>query len=231
MNDLVIHTHTNEDPAERAAIQTATGRAPVAYLAETGIASERTIAAHGVHVDDSELTMLRDTRTSITHCPTSNLKLGAGIADVARLRGARVIVGLGADGAACNNRLDGFEEARMASLLARSLHGAAALKAGDALAMATREGAKALRIDEELGTLEPGKRADVIVLDSARLAGPLGDPASRIVFGGGGRAVRDVFVDGVGIVRDGVLRTIDANEARAKAAEAASAVVQRASLA
>ena len=231
MNDMVIHTHTNEDPSERAAIEAATGRAPVAYLAETGVASERTIAAHGVHVDDAELAMLRETRTSIAHCPTSNLKLGAGIADVVRLRGARVTVGLGADGAACNNRLDGFEEARLASLVARSLHGPTALPAGEALAMATRHGARALRLDEEIGTLEPGKRADVVVLDSARLAGPLGDPATRIVFGGGGRAVRDVFVDGVGIVRDGVVRTIDPSEARAKATEAATALRERASLA
>jgi cytosine/adenosine deaminase-related metal-dependent hydrolase len=96
--------------------------------------------------------------------------------------------------------------------------------------MATRNGARALRIDEELGTLEPGKRADVIVLDGSRLAGPLGEPAARIVFGGGGRAVRDVFVDGVGIVRDGAVRTIDTAESRAKAGEAANALLQRASL-
>ncbi len=231
MNDVAIHTHTNEDPAERAAIQAATGRAPITYLAEMGIASERTVAAHGVHVDDAELATLRETRTAITHCPTSNLKLGAGIADVVRLRGSRVTVGLGADGAACNNRLDGFEEARIASLLARSLHGQRALTASDALLMATRDGARALHLDEELGTLEPGKRADLIVLDAGRLAGPMGDPATRILFGGGGRAVRDVFVDGVGIVRDGTVRTIDAAEARAKAFEATTALMQRASLA
>ncbi|MEK7863755.1 MAG: amidohydrolase family protein, partial [Chloroflexota bacterium] len=75
MNDLLVHTHSNEDPAERAAIEAATRHAPVAYLVETGIASERTVAAHGVHVDDAELAMLRDTRMSVTHCPTSNLKL------------------------------------------------------------------------------------------------------------------------------------------------------------
>ncbi|MEK7863756.1 MAG: amidohydrolase family protein, partial [Chloroflexota bacterium] len=113
------------------------------------------------------------------------VEAGAGVADVTRLRGAHVTVGLGTDGAACNNRLDGFEEARMASLLARTLHGQGALPAGEALVMATREGAKALRMDGEIGTLEVGKRADVIVLDPIRLAGPGGDPATRIVFGGG----------------------------------------------
>ena len=230
MNDLLVHTHTNEDPNERAAIERATGRAPIAYLVETGIASERAVAAHGVHIDDAELAQLTATRMSITHCPTSNLKLGAGVADVARLRGARVTVGLGADGAACNNRLDAFEEARMASLLARALHGQRTLTAADALSLGTREGAKALHMDSEIGTLEVGKRADLVVLDPARLAGPGGDPATRIVFGGGGRAVRDVYVDGTPLVRDGAPLTFDAVEVRARAAEAYAALMTRANV-
>ena len=229
MNDLLVHTHSNEDPTERAAIESATGRPPIGYLVETGIASERAVAAHGVHVDDDELAMLRDTRMSITHCPTSNLKLGAGIADVRRLRGARVSLGLGADGAACNNRLDAFEEARMASLLARSLHGVGTLTADDALVMATRDGARVLRMDSEIGTLEVGKRADVIVVDAARLAAG-GDPATRLVFGGGSRGVRDVFVDGTQVVRDGGALTLDAAEVRAKGAEAQTLLLKRASL-
>lgn len=229
MNDLLVHTHSNEDPSEREAIEAATGRPPVAYLVETGIASERAVAAHGVHVDDGELAMLRDTRMSITHCPTSNLKLGAGIADVQRLRGARVNVGLGTDGAACNNRLDGFEEARMASLVARSLHGVGTLTADNALVMATRDGARVLRSEGEFGTLEVGKRADVIVIDGSRLA-PGGDPATRLVFGGGSRGVRDVFVDGTQVVRDGAALVFDAADVRAKGAEAQALLLKRASL-
>jgi 5-methylthioadenosine/S-adenosylhomocysteine deaminase len=229
MKDLLVHTHSNEDPSERAAIETATGQAPIAYLVETGIASERAVAAHGVHVDDAELAMLRETRMSVTHCPTSNMKLGAGVADVERLRGARVTVGLGADGAACNNRLDGFEEARMATLLARTLHGQGTLNAERALLMATRDGARALRKDAEIGTLEVGKRADVVVIDGSRLAQG-GDPATRIVFGGGGRGVRDVLVDGTMLVRDGQVLTLDAAEVRAKGAEAQSLLLRRAAL-
>ena len=229
MNDLIIHTHTNEDPSERAAIETATGRAPVNYLVDTGIASERTVAAHGVHIDDAELAMLRDTRTAIAHCPTSNLKLGAGIADVQRLRSAKVTVGIGSDGAACNNRLDALEEARMASLLARSLHGLGTLTAEAALLMATRDGARALKMDSEIGTLEAGKRADVIVIDPDKLAAG-GDPATRIVFGGGGRGVRDVFVDGTALVKDGAAFTLDATEVRAKGVEAQALLLGRASL-
>ncbi len=229
MKDLTVHTHSNEDPSERAAIETATGRAPIAYLVETGIASERAVAAHAVHVDDAELAMLRETRMSVTHCPTSNMKLGAGVADVRRLRGARITVGLGADGAACNNRLDGFEEARVATLLARALHGQGTLNADGALLMATRDGARALRKDAEIGTLEVGKRADVVVIDGSRLAQG-GDPATRIIFGGGARGVRDVLVDGTMLVRDGQVLTIDAAEVRAKGAEAQSQLLGRAAL-
>ncbi len=231
MNDILIHTHTNETAEERALVEQTTGRAPLAYLVDTGVASERTIAAHGVHVDDSELAMLRDTRTAITHCPSSNLKLAAGMADVSRLRAAGVTVGLGTDGAACNNRLDGFEEVRLASLIARTLHGQGTLTAADALIMATREGARALHLDAEIGTLEVGKRADLVVLDPLRLGGPGGDPLTRIVFGGGSRGVRDVLVDGTILVRDGVPQLMDAAEVRAKAAEALGGLLGRASLA
>ncbi|HUQ40956.1 MAG TPA: amidohydrolase family protein [Candidatus Limnocylindrales bacterium] len=229
INDLLIHTHSNEDPTERAAIEAVTGRSPVAYLVEAGIASERAVAAHGVHVDDNELAMLRETNMSVAHCPTSNLKLGAGIADVRRLHGARVAVGLGSDGGACNNSLDTFEEARMASLLARSLHGQGAITAESALLMATRDGARVLHMDAEIGTLEVGKRADIVVLDPERLDHG-GDPATRIVFGRGGRAVRDVLVDGTVLVRDRVALTLDPVEVRAKGAEAQAALLARASL-
>jgi cytosine/adenosine deaminase-related metal-dependent hydrolase len=229
MKDLLVHTHSNEDPTERAAVEQVTGRAPIAYLVETGIASDRAVAAHAVHVDDAELAMLRETRMSVTHCPTSNMKLGAGVADVMRLRGSRVTVGLGADGAACNNRLDGFEEARMATLLARTLHGQGTLSAEGALLMATRDGARALRMDADIGTLEVGKRADVVVIDGSRLAHG-GDPATRVLFGGGARGVRDVLVDGTVLVRDGQVLTLDAAEVRAKGAEAQSLLLRRAAL-
>jgi 5-methylthioadenosine/S-adenosylhomocysteine deaminase len=140
-----------------------------------------------------------------------------------------VTVGLGADGAACNNRLDGFEEARMATLLARTLHGQGTLSAEGALLMATRDGARALRMDADIGTLEVGKRADVVVIDGSRLAHG-GDPATRVLFGGGARGVRDVLVDGTVLVRDGQVLTLDAAEVRAKGAEAQSLLLRRAAL-
>jgi 5-methylthioadenosine/S-adenosylhomocysteine deaminase len=213
---------------ERALVERVTGHSPIGFLAEVGLMSERTVVAHGVHVDDGEVRSLAETGASVAHCPSSNLKLGSGIADVPRLREARVNVALGSDGAACNNRLDGFEEARLAALLARSRGTANALTASDVLFMATRGGARALRMDE-IGSLQPGARADLVVLDAGRL-GVGGDPATRVVFGGGSRAVRDVIVNGDALLRDGKPTRYDPAEVIALAAEARSALAARAVL-
>jgi 5-methylthioadenosine/S-adenosylhomocysteine deaminase len=231
MSETLVHTHSNESVEERAAIQAVTGMSPLGYLAQVGIATPRTVIAHGVHIDDAELATLRESGSAVTHCPSSNLKLGSGVADVVRLRQARVTVAIGADGAACNNELDGFEEVRLATLLARTLRGQGALTAADALGMATREGARALHLEEEIGTLTAGRRADIVVIDSDRLAGPGGDVVARIVFGGGSRGVRDVLVDGTFLVRGGAPLLFDPREVRAKAAEALPALLQRAGLA
>jgi 5-methylthioadenosine/S-adenosylhomocysteine deaminase len=227
---LLIHTHSNENVAERALIEAATGQAPTAYLDGLGLVNERSVIAHGVNLDEAEIEILAERGAAITHCPSSNLKLGSGIADVRVLRDRGITVGIGADGAACNNRLDGFDELRLAALLAASLHGPGALTAWDILAMGTRDGAKALRLDGDIGTIEVGKKADLIVLDPERLAGPAGDPATRIVYGGGSRAVRDVIVDGRVLVRNFVPVTLHAAEVRARAAEALPGLVQRAGI-
>ena len=227
---LTIHTHSNENVAERALIEGETGQAPTAYLDGVGLVNERSVIAHGVNLDAREIAILAERGAAITHCPSSNLKLGSGIADVRTLRDRGITVGIGADGGACNNRLDGFDELRLAALLAASLHGPGALTAWDILAIGTREGARALRMADEIGTLEVGKKADVIVLDPSRLAGPGGDPATRIVYGGGSRAVRDVIVDGRVLVRSFAPVAFDAAEVRARAAEALPALAQRAGI-
>ena len=226
----LIHTHSNENVSERALIESATGRAPAAYLVETGIASDRAVLAHGVHLDADEIRALRGVGASIAHCPSSNLKLASGIADVVGLRAAGITVGVGADGAACNNRLDGFEELRLAALLARARHGPDALGAWDVLRMGTIDGARALHAEQEIGSLAADRRADVLVLDGDALA-PGGDPATRIVFGGGSRAVRDVIVEGRILVRDRAPVRMDPAAVRAGAAEALPRLLARAGLA
>lgn len=225
----LVHTHTNENASERELIEKATGRAPAQYLIEVGAASERSVLAHGVHLDPDEVKALRSVGAAVTHCPSSNLKLGSGVADVVGLRQAGITVGLGADGAACNNRLDGFEEMRLAALLARSRGGPGALSAWEVLGMATLEGAKALHAAKEIGSLTVDKRADVVILDSERLA-PGGDEATRIVFGGGSRAVRDVIVDGQVLVRNGVAARFEAAAVRAAALEVVTPLIARAKI-
>jgi 5-methylthioadenosine/S-adenosylhomocysteine deaminase len=227
---LLVHTHSNENTAERALIEGATGKAPTAYLDSVGLVNERSVIAHGVNLDANEIAILAERGASITHCPSSNLKLGSGIADVRALRDHGITVGIGADGSACNNRLDGFDELRLAALLAASIHGPGALTAWDVLAMGTRDGARAMRMDADIGTLEVGKKADLIVLDAAKLAGPGGDPATRIVYGGGSRAVRDVIVDGRVVVRHGAAVTLDPEAVRAYASEVLPALVGRAGI-
>jgi cytosine/adenosine deaminase-related metal-dependent hydrolase len=230
MGGHLVHTHSNESTGERALIERATGRAPAAYLVETGIASDRAVLAHGVHLDADEVRSLRAVGAAIAHCPSSNLKLASGVADVVGLREAGIPVGIGTDGAACNNRLDGFEELRLAALLARAKHGPAAIGAWDALRMGTIDGARALRAEAEIGSLAVDKRADVVVLEAGALAAG-GDEATRILFGGGSRAVRDVIVDGHVLVRDRAPARIDAAAVRAAAAEAVPKLVARAALA
>ena len=231
LGERLVHTHSNESAEEREAVHRAVGGTPMEYLLETAIASDRTVIAHGVHLDDHEIEILQQTGTSVAHCPSSNLKLGSGIAQVTKLRRAGIAVGIGADGAACNNRLDAFEEARLATLLARVVSGIGTLSGADALRMATREGARMLRLDDEVGTLEPGKRADIVVIDLGRLDGPGGDPIARMLFGGGSRAVRHVLVDGEFLLRDGVATKLDAEEVRATAAEQVGPLLTRAGLA
>ena len=133
-------------------------------------------------MDDREQALLAEHDVKVMHCPSSNLKLGSGLAPVVEMRARGISVSLGADGAACNNRLDMFEEMRLAALLQATRRGPGSLTARDALMMATRSGAKTLGLEEEIGTIEAGKRADVIVVDRDRLhLAPGPDPYSTLV--------------------------------------------------
>lgn len=206
----LLHSHAAENVDEVAAVRAATGRRNIEYLDEVGLVGGDTILAHGVHLDPTEIDILAATRTRICHCPGANLKLGSGIADVPRLRSRGVPVGLGADGPPCNNRLSAIHEMSLAATIHALRSGPAAVDAWDALAMATREGARVLRLDERIGTLTPGKAADVVVVSLEGWSTVPGeDPASRIVHGASAADVRHVVVDGRPVVTDGVLRTTD----------------------
>jgi 5-methylthioadenosine/S-adenosylhomocysteine deaminase len=228
-HQLVIHTHASENRDEIALIKSRTGRKNIDYLADTGLTSPLLCLAHCVWVDDDEQSLMAERGVKVLHCPGSNLKLGSGLAPVVEMRAKGISVSLGADGAACNNHLDMFEEMRLAAVLQSVRHKPGALTARDAVTMATREGARALGLGHEIGSIEPGKRADLILVDRDQPNLALAtDPYSAIVYAARGTDVRTTIVDGHVLIDDfsptrwdagGIARTARL-EARALAARA-----------
>jgi cytosine/adenosine deaminase-related metal-dependent hydrolase len=206
----------------------ATGRSNIEYLDLHGLLGGDVILAHGVHLNEADIGRLADTGTTICHCPGANLKLGSGIADVPGLLSARIPVVLGADGPPCNNRLSVFHEMSLAATIHGLRHGPTAINPWAVLGMATREGAKALHLGDEIGTLETGKAADIVVVELEEWSAlPGGDPASRIVFGGGPHMVRHVVVDGRPLVVDGALVDVDTEAMRRRIDDAWEATRRR----
>ena len=190
-HQLLVHTHASENRDEIALIKSRTGRGNIDYLADTGLTSPRLCLAHCVWVDDHEQALMAERGVKVLHCPGSNLKLGSGLAPVVEMRSRGISVSLGADGAGCNNHLDMFEEMRLAAVLQAVRLKPGALTARDAVQMATREGARAVGLESEIGTIEAGKRADLILIEAE---GP--DPYSTIVYASRGTDVRTTIVDG-----------------------------------
>src|SRR5215813_8666993 len=180
---VMIHTHASENKSECEMVERETGMRNVDYLSWLGIADKHVVLAHCIHLDKREMKTLARTKTNVAHCPSSNLKLGSGIAPIAEMLERGISVSLGADGAPCNNRLDIFTEMRTAALLQKALHGPEVLPANRALQLATIDGARALGLVDEIGSLEVGKRADVIVVDLNNLhAVPETDVVSSLVY-------------------------------------------------
>jgi len=224
----LVHTHASESRDEIAVVRGRTGRGNVEYLADVRLASPRLCAAHCVWVDDGEIALLADHDVKVLHCPSSNLKLGSGIAPVSEMRRRGIGVSLGTDGAACNNRLDMFDEMRLAALLQAQRSGPGALPARDALWMATRAGAQALGLDAEIGSIEPGKRADLIVVDADRPhLVPGDDPCSTLVYAARGTDVRTTIVDGRVLVDQGEALHLDRREIVSNARAAVRGLIER----
>lgn len=230
---LRIHSHVAEHKGERAEVRAQLGKDDVDVLASWGVAGEHVLLAHGVQLTAAQMKRVAKAGTRIVHCPSANLKLASGIADVVAMREAGIVVGIGADGAPCNNRLDGWTEVRSAALLAKvRREDAAALGAMDALAMATIDGARALGLDADIGSIEVGKKADVVVVDlEGPHALPGGNAVSRLVYACTAADVRHVFVDGRWVVHDRALTTLDIDEVRAQAVREARKIQKRAGLA
>ncbi len=209
-----LHTHAAETIVERETVLRTTGLEEIAYLDSVGFAGGRAAVAHCVWVDAHEITRLARQGTNVVHCPSSNLKLGSGIAKIPEMLEAGCRVAIGADGAPCNNRLDVFAEMRLAALIQKPRLGAAALPAGQVLELATLGGARALGLEDEIGSIAVGKRADLVVLDlrEPHLHPAGGDPVSAVVYAAGPGDVRDVFVDGRPVVLGHELLTASVEE-------------------
>jgi 5-methylthioadenosine/S-adenosylhomocysteine deaminase len=209
--NLPVHMHVHETAHEVREAEKATGKRPLARLAELNLLQPNLAAVHMTQLTDADIALLAQTGVNVTHCPASNLKLASGFCPVHALLTAGVSVALGTDGAASNNDLDMIEEMRLAALLAKGVAAdATAVPAHTALRMATLNGARALGLEERVGSLRPGKAADLTAVDLSRLVTePVYDPVSQLVYAAGRDQVTDVWVNGRRQLQDGVLTSLD----------------------
>ena len=207
---LRIHTHASENLGEIAEVRRRTGKENLDYLNDVGLLGEHCTIAHCVHVNDADRALLAKTGTHVCHCPSSNCKLASGIAAIPELIAAGVSVAIGADGAPCNNNLDGFLELRLAALLHKPGRGPRTMPAPEVVRMATMGGAHALGLADRIGSLELGKRGDVIAIAVDTLhTTPATSPYSAIAYAAKAADVRHVVVDGRIVVRDQRLISLD----------------------
>ena len=217
---VLVHTHASENRDEIALVEQSTGLRNISYLNAVGLAAPHVVLAHCVWLDEEEMRLLQQTETKVAHCPSSNLKLGSGIAQIAEMLERGISVSLGADGAPCNNRLDIFTEMRTAALLQKVRCGPQALPALTALRMATIEGAKALGLADEIGSIEIGKKADLTLLNLNQLhTTPQPDLVSTIVYSAQASDVETVLIDGQIVLQNRSLWTLEEAEIRAQARE------------
>jgi len=228
---VTIHTHASENRNECQIVERETGERNIDYLNSLGIVGSHVVLAHCIHLDNTEMETLASTKTNVSHCPSSNLKLGSGIARVTEMLARGIPVSLGADGAACNNRLDMFTEMRTAALLQKALHGPEVLPAPRALRMATVDGARALGLHDEIGSIEVGKRPDLIVVDlNGAHSAPTTDVVSALAYSAQASDVRTTIIDGELVMRDRKLLTTNEATMIENANREAEALFERAGL-
>jgi cytosine/adenosine deaminase-related metal-dependent hydrolase len=230
-NNLLVHTHASEQRDETVAVQQRFGAPNIRLLANMGLAETNACFAHCVWPEAEEFDVLSSGGATVVHCPSCNMKLGSGAAPIAEYLERGVNVALGADGAASNNRLDGWEELRLAGLLSRLRDGPPRVGALDLFEMATLGGARALGLDADIGSIEVGKYADLAVLDlrRAHAFGP-DDIYTQLVYSARAADVRLVLVGGRILVQDGRLVVFSEADAVAEAAVQRAALLKRAGI-
>jgi len=209
--EVQVHIHLHETRDEVVASLREHGERPLARLDRLGLVGPGLVAVHMTQLEEPEIERLADVGAHVVHCPESNLKLASGFCPAVRLLAAGINVALGTDGAASNNDLNLLGEMRSAALLGKGVAGSAsALPAAQALRMATINGARALGLDGEIGSIEPGKSADLVALDLRDPhTQPLYHPVSQLVYSAGRHQVRQVWVQGRQLIRDGIPTSLD----------------------
>ncbi len=224
---VILHTHLVETMDEEDFCIEKYGKRPLDLMESWGWLGPDVYFAHGIYFDDDELDRMAATKTGVCHCPTSNMRLGSGIARIREMKSRGVRLGLGVDGSASNDSSDMLGEARNAMLLQRVKYGADALGARDVLYMATRGGADLLGYPD-LGSIESGKGADLAVFDVSTIgyAGGLADPIAALIFAGFDHTTKYTIVDGKVVVRDGKIVAMDEAEIAARANEASARLLR-----
>jgi len=211
---MLFHTHAAENRGEMEAVRQRCAMGNIEYFETMGILHANTCLAHCIWLNDDELSLLAERQAKVLHCPSSNSKLGSGVARIPEMRRRGITISLGADGAPCNNTLDMFHEMRMAALIQKPLHGPTAMDARAVFAMATVGGAEALGLDQEIGSIEAGKKADIVLLNLDRAWNPVGGqdidgPYSSIVYSSSPENVVSVMVNGKWLYNAGSFLALD----------------------
>lgn len=228
---LMLHTHSSEQQEEITIVKERTGRCNICYLKDVGLTGPDVGLAHCVHVHPRELQFLKETGTNVLHCPSANFKLASGIAPIPEYLSEGINVSIGGDGAPCNNRLDQFLEMRLAGMMQKIRLGPDALSARDIVKMATEGGAKLLGLEHEIGTLDPGKRANIILVDESSFHTlPSTDPATNVVYSCTAGDVQMTIVDGRILYENGQLTTIDEEKLKADVRRERKKLLERAGL-
>jgi 5-methylthioadenosine/S-adenosylhomocysteine deaminase len=210
--NVKVHTHASENRGEIEIVEKERGMRNVVYLDYLGLANEKLILAHCVWLDDEEKRIIKERGVKMSHCPGSNLKLASGIADVPEMLAQDTFISLGADGAPCNNNLDMLNEMRLAAIIHKPMHGPTSMDAKTVFRMATIGGAKAVGLEDQVGSIEIGKKADLVImnLNDFHMYPSFGvDPISRIVYSATRADVETTIINGKIVMENRILKTID----------------------
>ncbi|MBS4027234.1 MAG: 5'-deoxyadenosine deaminase [Ignavibacteriales bacterium] len=209
---MLMHTHASENKHEIATVRQMYGKENIEVLNALGLLSEKSVLAHCIHLNEKEISLLKKTKANVAHCPSSNLKLASGIANIPKYLNNGINVSLGADGAPCNNNLNQFQEMKLAALIQKPLHGSTSMPAEQVFELATINGAKALSLEKEIGSLEVGKKADLVLLNLNNVwngSANFSSYYSNIVYSATSENVDSVMIDGKWILRNREFATLD----------------------